>query len=278
MVSIAPSFVAGAAFRTPRNADALSATAAQAGAAGLASDAPSSSSQASQSAGAYADQQLQNALQALKTLRQQTTTANGDQKAAAKQKLDALKAQLKALLEFGGDPKQRAREAAAIAKQIAAAAQEYAQAGGDPGPAAAPTEPSTTNASAPSSGGQTTSDRTASTDASGQNAAATSARTQSSATSNDASQNTPATGGGSSDADQQFIAEARTLAAQAKAIIQAAAQNLKNKHESLDSADARAGDDAVAAVQKAAEDLGGSAAGYAGAIPTPTTPTLSITA
>jgi hypothetical protein len=50
-------------------------------------------------------------------------------KGNASQKLEALRQQLKALKQFGGDPKVIARIAAEIAHEIAAAAQEYGDAG-----------------------------------------------------------------------------------------------------------------------------------------------------
>ena len=90
------------------------------------------------------DEQLQGALQALKSLSQNNSNANEARRSADQQTLETLKAEPKSLMMFVGDPKQRAQEAAAIAKQIAAAVQDYAQAGGDSGDATTTATPTTT--------------------------------------------------------------------------------------------------------------------------------------
>lgn len=57
-------------------------------------------------------------------------------KAAAAQKLERIKEQIKMLMRMGGigDPKANARQIAQLAKELAAAAQEYASAGGGGSP------------------------------------------------------------------------------------------------------------------------------------------------
>ncbi len=69
---------------------------------------------------------LQAARRALSTLQQVKSSMAHSGKDAAQQKLAWLKARLKNLMLLGGDPKSRAREAAAIAKEIANAARDYA--------------------------------------------------------------------------------------------------------------------------------------------------------
>lgn len=79
--------------------------------------------------------------------------------------------------------------------------------------------------------------------------------------------------------DQAFIQEARNLARQAKAIIQAAEQSLKRLHRASDPAVAGAGDAALAAVAAAANQIDASSTGgYAGVVPAPPPPAISITA
>jgi hypothetical protein len=79
--------------------------------------------------------------------------------------------------------------------------------------------------------------------------------------------------------DQAFIQEARNLAHQAKAIIQAAEQALKLQHQTSDPTVASAGDTAVAAVGADANAIDAfSTGGYDGSIPAPSTPAISITA
>jgi electron transport complex protein RnfC len=243
----------------------------------------------SPSAGALVNPQLQDALQALKILRQQGSSAGDAAKGAAMQKLAALKAQLKALMMLGGAPKQRALEAAAIAKQIAAAAEAYAQAGGDSsssvaagagtatlaGPASAPPDQSEGPVSTTPAGAGAPATGQADDGAAGQGQG----RGSTGASGGGANAATPSATGGWSQMDQAFVQEARTLAQQAKAIIQAAEQRLKLQHETSDPTAAGAGDAAVAAVGAAANQIGASqAGGYDGSVPTPPAPAISISA
>ncbi len=262
-------------------------------------------------------QQLQNASQAVKTLGQQGSSASDGAKGAAMQKLDALKAQLKALMMLGGDPKERALEAAAIAKEIAAAARAYAQAGGDPGSLAVPA-PETTIEESPTSDAQAGSESfvpgtatpdlspgpmmsppitDASTDANTSpsttptgtgasvgllaDAGAAGNQIKSSTTTNDSSANAAlsAAKAGSSAMDRAFFQEALRLAHQAKAIILSAEQRLSLQHAALDPAVVHAADAAVAAVASAANQVGASQTGdYNGSIPESSAPAVSLTA
>jgi hypothetical protein len=79
--------------------------------------------------------------------------------------------------------------------------------------------------------------------------------------------------------DQAFVQEARTLAGQAKAIIQAAEQVLKRQHKTSDPAISGAGDAALAAVGAAANQIDAAPAGiYASSAPAAPEPAISITA
>ncbi len=246
--------------------------------------------------------QTQNALDALKTLSQPVSSANDTAKSAAIQKLEELKNQLKALMMLGGDPKQRAKEAAAIAQQIAAAAQAYAQAGGDASTlatsgaasdagagttAVAPSETGAEAASSPNPGAAPVTTPAAGANASGQADAGTAGQGQGDGSTGNGSANVSAAAstttapaqGGSSQMDQAFMQEAQNLAHQAKAIIQAAEQRLKLQHQASDPTVAGAGDAAVAAVEASANQIGASSiGGYDGSIPALSTPAISITA
>jgi hypothetical protein len=273
---------------------------------------------ASATAGARPDHQTQDALAAVKTLSQAGSSAGDAAKGAAMQKLAMLKAQLKTLMMLGGDPKQRAKQAAAIAQQIAAAAAAYAQAGGDPSslalpgagvgtsaalapasaaqsasgqdvPAGAPQAPQAGSASAPTpaSGADpgavpstTPADGAAPANVGIEAGAAGQSGKSSANSSGGEPSTTPATAsGGSSQMDQAFVQEARTLAGQAKAIIQAAEQVLKRQHKTSDPAISGAGDAALAAVGAAANQIDAAPAGiYASSAPAAPEPAISITA
>lgn len=94
----------------------------------------------------------------LRTLTQMTDGMKRERKAAAAQKVERLKKELENLRKFsGGDPKLIARQAARIARELGAAAKEYASAGGGAAAAGAtPSAPSEANAATPAgaAGGQ----------------------------------------------------------------------------------------------------------------------------
>lgn len=204
-------------------------------------------------------EKLQNARNALATLRQVRAGMGRSGKDAAIQKLAELKARLKSLMLLGGDPKTRAREAAAIAGEIAAAARDYAAGGGSPSEVAAasatPATPedvvqSPASPEAPPAGAApaeaTVAGQAASTGAVGQGP------TQAAA-----SGTSPTQDSGPNDADRQFIEEARRLAQQAKAIIERAAHpDRRAKGAALSHEDAGAGQAALQAVDDAARSLG----------------------
>jgi len=203
---------------------------------------------------------LQAAKRALSTLQQVKSSMAHSGKDAAQQKLAWLKARLKNLMLLGGDPKSRAREAAAIAKEIANAARDYAAGGASAAPAPTPAAADTTptevqDPNSPPPDAQAG-------DGTGQPAAATvatDAQQPGQASKDQPPANGPAPSGGANDADREFIREARLLAQQAKAILEGvahAAKRTKGPHETPSREEAAAGDQAVEAVDKAAHDLG----------------------
>lgn len=198
------------------------------------------------------DEKLQDARSALATLRQVRAGMGRGGKDAAIQRLAELKARLKSLMLLGGDPKTRAREAAAIAREIAAAARDYATGGGSPSDVAAASgapapQGDIVQGQAPPSA---QADKAPASDApavtNGQ------APTQAAATGT-----SPAQDSGPNDADRQFIEEARRLAQQAKAIIDRAGHSDRRaKGPALSHEDAGAGVQALQAIDRAARDLG----------------------
>lgn len=80
---------------------------------------------------ALADARLNDARAAVETLKQRTSNASEEKKAAAKKKIEEIKARLQMLqMAMIGDPKGAARMAAALARELGAAVKAYAAAGG----------------------------------------------------------------------------------------------------------------------------------------------------
>ena len=80
---------------------------------------------------ALADARLNDARAAVETLKQRTSNASEEKKAAAKKKIEEIKARLQMLqMAMIGDPTGAARMAAALARELGAAVKAYAAAGG----------------------------------------------------------------------------------------------------------------------------------------------------
>ncbi len=206
--------------------------------------------------GRASDEKLQEARSALATLRQVRAGMGRSGKDAAIQKLAELKARLKSLMLLGGDPKTRAREAAAIAREIAAAARDYAAGGASPSAVAA----------APAAEGDVVQGQ-APPDARTDESPASDAPADATGVGQDASTSSAgqapteaarAQAGAPNDADTQFIQEARRLAQQAKAIIDAAAHSgtRARAHAAISREDAGAGERALQAIDSASRALG----------------------
>ena len=80
---------------------------------------------------ALADARLNDARAAVESLKQRTSNASEEKKAAARKKIEEIKAWLQMLqMAMIGDPKGAARMAAALARELGAAVKAYAAAGG----------------------------------------------------------------------------------------------------------------------------------------------------
>lgn len=78
-----------------------------------------------------ADAKLNDARAAVESLKQRTSSASEEKKAAGKKKIEQIKARLQMLqMAMIGDPKGAARMAAQLAKELGAAVKAYAAAGG----------------------------------------------------------------------------------------------------------------------------------------------------
>lgn len=78
-----------------------------------------------------ADARLNDARAAVETLKQRTSSASEEKKAAARKKIEEIKARLQMLqMAMIGDPKGAARMASALARELGAAVKAYAAAGG----------------------------------------------------------------------------------------------------------------------------------------------------
>ena len=93
-------------------------------------------------------ERLSQSNQALQTMTTSVDAMRRSRKSAAKERLRQLIEQVKLLRQLGGDPKQVARQAARLAKDIAAATKEYGAGAGEGGDGA--TGAATTVAGAPS--------------------------------------------------------------------------------------------------------------------------------
>lgn len=182
---------------------------------------------------ALADAKLNDARAAVESLKQRTSNASERQKAAAKQKIEQLKARLQMLqMAMIGDPKGAARMAAQLARELGAAVKAYAAAGGSTAGLGAAS-------SAPATGGAEAATETNSSEAeveaapAGQPAPAEDEDAEIAKSSNpyqravDASQARmaeQARRSGERQADRDMLEEVKRLAAQIKAMAQRAAK------------------------------------------------------
>lgn len=154
-------------------------------------------------------ERAQDALDALNNLKTAVQSQKQQRKAAAKAKVDRLKAELDNLrLMSGGDPKAVARRAAQIARELAAAAKEYASSGGSGMAAGGPAQ----------SGGDA--------DASAQAGAGGDASAQAVAGQAGAGAAGTGTQGDTGDADAQAQAEAKAATAEADAAARKAGEDV----------------------------------------------------
>ena len=220
-------------------------------------------------AGTAADQKLQQMRDAVVKLKTVGDSAKAARSGAAMAKLEALKQRLKMLMMMGGDPKTVARQAAQIAKEIGEAAKEYAAAGGGtpvPVPTAAPqVAPAAAGDAAAAGVPQATdgaNDGATPTPAptpapgaapSGTPSAGPDPKTDPKtdpASAAKPSAKTTASAGPS--APDPVLAEAKTLAARAKALLKAAIERAKREH--ADPAEFKDDQDNVDAADKDLDD------------------------
>jgi hypothetical protein len=157
------------------------------------------------------------ALGALQQLGQVKSDLTAERKSAARTKLELARARLRILHMLGGNPVATARQAAEIAKEIAAAAADYAAAGGNDAGAAPPADaPTRTNAAA--------------TGSISPEAPAAATPTNGSAATTEAAATDQTASAAPTNPDADFVREARDLAEQAKALIEQAAREVRSHH------------------------------------------------
>jgi hypothetical protein len=208
-----------------------------------------------------AARKLQQAKDAVATLKTIKTKTGDDQKARAAQKVQELKARLQALkMIYAGDPKKLARAAAQIARELAAAVKSYTSAGGstaelagaDGGDAsasaAAPASEANADAPAAGAGEATPAAGTAEKD----KAAAEGEASKPEATglgTKKAADEKRATDAARAKADDDFKNEARALARELKAALRR--KDHKHRHDTpRDDSERQSGEQALAAVEQ----------------------------
>lgn len=236
--------------------------------------------------------------QTIEQLQASKSKASSDRKEAARQKIQQIKAQIQALrLMAATDPKAAARQAAHLARELASAAKEYANAGGGSDAAASTSTASATSAAAtstttavssaappaavaaPSATGQppATPDASANTPAGtkGPDSKQTEAQTAASAadqakkdreallnTINEkiAEMNKKA---GEADADSKFAAEVRHLMNQLKIVLKAAKEKLEDEGKSGSNPDITAAEKAFRDIEKSLGEISSGASSAA---------------
>lgn len=217
-------------------------------------------------------EKLRDAREAVEKLKQTVHDARADRKAAAKQKLDALKERLRQLQMLGASPRQIAQ----LAKELAQAVKAYGAGSGAEAPAAVPTAAtpaaSTPAAGAAPAGGEADAAPDAPiADAAGDKTGET-PRTGATeepktpyekalrAQEDDAAQQ--ARRAAASEADRQFLADARQLAKELKAAAREAARKARREDDPDATQAAKAADEAAKAVEdaeRAVQNIGGGA-------------------
>lgn len=223
------------------------------------------------------DDRAKDALSALQSLKTQSASVNEDKKAAARKKVEALKARIRALrMTMAGDPDAVAKMAAQLARELGAAVKAYAAAGGS----AAGMGMQSTPAAPPAAADATAAEPSPEVAAPATNAAASpEART---AVEADAADDESAKGSdpyrqvierqqqqgaeqarknADKQADATFAADAKSLVSELKAILRQAAHRAKREDGETSSPDQKAADDALDQVQKALGDIASPMAG-----------------
>ena len=208
-----------------------------------------------------AARKLQQAKDAVATLKTIKTKTSDDQKARAAQKVQELKARLQALkMIYAGDPKKLARAAAQIARELAAAVKSYTSAGGstadlagaeggDASAGAAAAGDTKTDAPAAGAGDATPAAETAEKDKAAAEGEATKPGMATSPATRQADEKRAADAARAR-ADDDFKNEARALARELKAALRR--KDHKHRDEDpRDGSDKRSAEQALAAVEQA---------------------------
>lgn len=225
------------------------------------------------------------ALQVLQALKTRQSSANEDKKAAARKKVEDLKARIQSLrMTMVGNPEAMAKMAAQLARELGAAAKAYAAAGGSPAgmsatPTPAPTP--TADASAGAASGAEASgagvgdaqvataegmaaDDTANAsgeDASGKEASARIDPYRQVIDRQQAQASEQARQNADKEADDKFVTDVKRLASELKAILRQAAEAAKRKGDPAESPDQKSAEKALAEVDAALEDIASPMAG-----------------
>jgi len=226
------------------------------------------------------------ALAALRTLSEQRSSVGEERKAAARKKVEDLKARIRSLqMTAGGNPEAIAKIAAQLARELGAAVKAYAAAGGSTAGMGRP------SASA-SQAGEASGDQAPAADASVADAPSAAAEVESGSAApfdeETSNRGKPEPGAGKdtdpyrqvierqqaqaaeqanrsadSEADAKFAADVKGLVAQLKAILHQAAEQAKRDADPSASTDEKSADEALTQVTEALGDIASPLAGVA---------------
>ncbi|RZJ94964.1 MAG: hypothetical protein EON88_11710 [Brevundimonas sp.] len=216
------------------------------------------------------DDKAKDALAALQSLKSQRSSANEDKKAAARQKVEELKARIRALrMTMVGDPEAMAKIVARLARDLGAAVKAYAAAGGSAtgmgmqaapaGAGTAPADASGAEASAqgvmPEAAGETAQETPADPDATGEDASANKNPYRAIAERQQAEAAEQARKNADKGADARFASDVKSLMNELKAILRQAEQQGKREGDDGPSPGQDAADKALKEVQGALDDM-----------------------
>ena len=223
------------------------------------------------------------ALTALQTLKSQKSSDNEEKKAAARKKVEDLKARIRSLrMTMVGNPEAMAKMAAQLARELGAAVKAYAAAGGSTAGMGAPATPAGDASAGEASGAEASGAEggedqaqaaTAEAEAAAGDAEKTSAEDKAA---QDSSTRDPyrqvierqqaqaaeqARQNADKEADDKFASDVKGLVNELKAILRKAAEEAKRKGESTESPDQKTADKALAEIDDALGDIASPMAG-----------------
>jgi hypothetical protein len=223
---------------------------------------------------AAAEAKVRDAKAAVETLKRRRSDASEERKAIARQKIEQLKARLQALRAMASvDPKGTARLAAQLARELGAAVKAYAAAGGmtsgvEPGAAPVATGTATGGDAAQATAGEAGADGTAATlqaepegDSGKDNGGKLANPYQQAIDEQKAQASEMARRSAEKQADTDFMAEVRKLAAELKALVRQAVEKKPGDDDGLNAGEAREMEATIEAmdreIEQAGADLGG---------------------